>query len=174
MRRLRDREPVTAADQLAIVAFLEMHRERGRHADRAGIGVPAVLFKADGETEDATLHLGGLLLLNQYRWEGTRISGLGIESWPWKVLAGRGLATGDGAVLLWGNNSGTVTTISFPLSPNHLLVIGDDLPDGVRVNEYLARNSRRWLVGVRGSLNLGHASSLAELKAREGAADTAP
>lgn len=74
----------------------------------------------------------------------------------------KGLATGDGAVLLWRTTEGAgVFTISFPLSPTQLLVIGKDLPDDVPLNRLLAENSKRWIVGARGSLNFSKAAIIA-------------
>ncbi|MEV7875543.1 hypothetical protein [Microbacterium sp. NPDC089188] len=143
------------AERDAMIAFLDMHLARGRYADQANLRVPAVLVMTDGTTKDTELALGDVLTLSQSRQDVFRLSSLPLEEWDWKVLDAVGLATGDGAVLLWRpTKNDEVCTISFPLSPTKLLVIGEDLPDGIPLNVRIAENSRRWIVGVKGSLNL--------------------
>ena len=160
--KLRDRQTLTPAEQSAMVAFLDMHLDRGRYADQTKIRTPAVLLKTGGQVEDAELTLGDRLLLSQSLQDVIRLTELGLEQWPWRVREARALATGDGAVLLWRSTErAEVSTVSFPLSPARLLIIGDDLPDDARLNTLLAMNSRRWIVGVLGTLNLNQAAAIA-------------
>lgn len=58
-----------------------------------------------------------------------------------------GLATGDGAVMLWRKRSSApISAVSFPVSPTRLLVLGDGL-DGLTVPlNTLMSNCRGWLV----------------------------
>ena len=143
------------AEREAMITFLDMHLERGRYADQAKLRVPAVLVMRDGTTQDAELALGDVLTLSQSHPDVLRLSSLPLDHWDWKVLDAVGLATGDGAVLLWrATKDDEICTVSFPLSPTKLLVIGSDLPDDVPLNPRVAENSRRWIVGAKGSLNL--------------------
>ncbi|KIC59978.1 hypothetical protein RM52_00745 [Microbacterium hominis] len=138
-----------------MVAFLDMHLDRGRYADQAKVRTPAVLVKTGGALEDAQLTLGDRLLLAQAFTDVVRLAALGLEQWKWQVLELEGLATGDGAVLLWRSTKDSdLCTVSFPLSPTRLLVIGHDLPNNLPINLILARNCKRWLVGAAGTLNL--------------------
>ncbi|MGR0218632.1 DUF4238 domain-containing protein [Agromyces sp. ZXT2-6] len=153
---------LTPAEQSAMIAFLDMHLDRGRYADQTTIRTPAVLLRTGGWIEDAELNLGDRLLLSQSLRDVIRLTALGLEQWPWQVREAQHLATGDGAVLLWRPTDGAdISTISFPLSPTKLLVIGQDLPDDVRLNTLLAMNSRRWIVGLLGTLNLDQAAVIA-------------
>lgn len=143
------------AERKALVAFLDMHLDRGRYANQARTLAPAILVKTDGQHENAELNLGDLVLLSQYLPEVLRLSKLGIEEWRWEIWPVNGLITGDGAVLLWCEpGSEEVITISFPLSPTKLLVIGQTLPDGIWHNDRLAENCKRWIVGEIGTLRL--------------------
>lgn len=143
------------AEYSAIVAFLDMHLERGRYADQTKVRTPAVLVKAGGKFEDAELSLGDRLLLSQSFTDVVRLTALGLEHWKWQVLELEGLATGDGAVLLWApTKDAELSTISFPLSPTRLLVIGQDLPEDLPINLIMASKCRRWLVGAPGTLRL--------------------
>ncbi|WP_457101436.1 DUF4238 domain-containing protein [Microbacterium sp. P5_E9] len=160
--KLRNGEALDSHELSALVGFLDMHLARGRYADRAGVRVPAVLMKNDGSTEDAELNFGDMLLLSQYHPETLRLTTLGLEQWPWQIVEARGLATGDGAVLLWRPHANAeISTVSFPLSPTQLLVIGVELPADLPLNTRLAMNCRRWIVGLRGTLNLGQAAVIA-------------
>lgn len=152
---------LTAVERKAVIAFLDMHLDRGRYANQAKTLAPAVILKTDGSHENAELNLGDLLFLSQYLPEVLRLSKLGIEDWPWRVEYVNGLSTGDGAVLLWHEpGSEEVCTVSFPLSPTKLLVIGQPLADGVpHPNVKLAENSKRWIVGEVGTLNLKFATA---------------
>ncbi len=171
LRHLRQDGPVTVSDQTAVIAFLDMHLDRGRYADQAGIDVPAAIVKADGlsgnvmlNSEEAVLSLADRLVLSQGFSDVLRLASLGIENWPWHVVEARNLATGDGAVLLWEKTAGAgVSTVTFPLSPSELLVIGEELPldTPLNFNMFLAKNCRRWIVGAPGTLNLEQAAVFA-------------
>ena len=165
--KMRKGEPLTAAETLAVIAFLDMHLDRGRYADRTKVRAPAVVLRTDGRIEHAELALGDALLLSQSFQDVLRLTTLGLEQWPWQVREARGLATGDGAVLLWRPTDGAeISTISFPLSPTQLLVIGEDLPDDVPHNRLLAENSKRWIVGARGTLNFSKAAVIADRRSQ--------
>lgn len=160
--KLRNGDSLTAAERSAVIAFLDMHLDRGRYADKTKIRVPAVVLKTGGRIEDAELNLGDMLLLSQSIQDVLRLTTLGLEQWPWQVREGNGLATGDGAVLLWCSPDGAdISTISFPLSPTQLLVIGQNLPDGTPLNWKLAENSKRWIVGRKGTLDFSKAAVIA-------------
>lgn len=161
--KMRKGEPLTTAETRAVIAFLDMHLDRGRYADRTKVRAPAVVLRTDGRIEHTELALGDALLLSQSFQDVLRLTTLGLEQWPWQVREARGLATGDGAVLLWRPTDGAeISTISFPLSPTQLLVIGEDLADDVPHNRLLAENSKRWIVGARGTLNFSKAAVIAD------------
>lgn len=163
--KLRHGHTLTTAERRAVVAFLDMHLDRGRYADQAEILTPALLLKTGGLLEDAELNLGDRLLLSQSFRDVTRLTTLGLDGWPWQVREAQYLATGDGGVLLWRPTDGAeISTISFPLSPTKLLVIGEDLPDDVRLNTLLAINSKRWIIGVLGTLNRDKAAVIAQAR----------
>jgi hypothetical protein len=166
--KMRKGEPLTEAEARAVIAFLDMHLDRGRYADRTKVRAPAVALRTDGRIEHTELALGDALLLSQSFQDVLRLTTLGLEQWPWQVLEAKGLATGDGAVLLWRATDGAeITTVSFPLSPNQLLVIGEDLPDDVPLNQFLAKNSKRWIVGAKGSLNFNWAATTAAKRSQQ-------
>ena len=153
--KLRAGDDVTPDDMDAVITFLDMHLHRGRYADRASVRVPAVLIMNDGSIDDAELKLGDMLLLSHQQPDTLRLTSLGLPKWTWQIYPIDGLYTGDGAVLLWRPNADhELTTITFPLSPTQLLVIGDGLPENIDMNRFLVRNCRRWIVGQRGSLPL--------------------
>lgn len=160
--KLRNGHTLTAVEQSAVIAFLDMHLDRGRYADQTKIRIPAVVLKTGGLIEHANLTVGDRLLLSRYLPDVLRLTTLGLEQWPWQVREAQHLATGDGAVLLWRPTDGAdISTISFPLSPTQLLVIGQDLPDDAPLNPLLAENSRRWIVGVKGTLKFNKAAVIA-------------
>lgn len=168
--KLRTGKDVTVQDQDAVVAFLDMHLHRGRYADRANVRVPAVLMMKDGSAKEAELSLGDMLLLTQEPPDILRLSTRGLSDWPWRIYEVENLSTGDGAVLLWRPTADDdLTTVTFPLSPTQLLVIGDELPERhfESVNLYLAKNCRRWMVSERGSLNLAGAPEFVAQRATE-------
>jgi len=152
---------LTDTERDSMIAFLDMHLNRGRYADQTKLRAPALVLKSGGEVEKAELHLGDVLLLSQSHPEVTTLRTLGLGLWEWKVWPVEGLVTGDGAVLLWGSSpkNAEICTVTFPISPTQLLVIGRDLPDGMPMNDRIASNSRRWIVGSRGSLNLDWADA---------------
>ncbi|WP_166805174.1 DUF4238 domain-containing protein [Cryobacterium sp. TMT2-4] len=154
-------QSLTDEERDAMIAFLDMHLDRGRYADQTKLRAPALVLKTGGEIEEAELGLGDVLLLSQSLPEVLRLPTLGLDQWEWKVWPVEGLVTGDGAVLLWGSSSkdAEICTVTFPLSPTRLLVIGRDLPDGVPMNDRIASNSKRWIVGVHGSLKLDWADA---------------
>lgn len=159
IKKLREDEALTLDEMAPVIAFLDMHLDRGRYADQAKVLAPARLVRTDGEHEDTHLSLGDRLLLSQSLVEVLRLNTLGLEQWPWKVFEAEGLLTGDGAVLLWRKTEDAgICTVSFPLSPTRLLVIGEDLPDGIPLINRLTANCKRWIIGAPGTLNLNWAA----------------
>lgn len=168
INRLRGGQDMTHDDLDAVIAFLDMHLHRGRYADRANVRVPAMLVMKDGSARDAKLKLGDMLLLTQQHPETLRLTSLGLARWTWSLHPIDGLATGDGAVLLWRKTADAeLSTVTFPLSPTQLLVIGDDLPENVNMNAFLLRNCRRWMVGQHGTLPLDLAATIAADRAAD-------
>ncbi|KAB1658129.1 DUF4238 domain-containing protein [Pseudoclavibacter sp. CFCC 11306] len=163
LSKLRYGHKLSDQEKSDTVAFLDMHLHRGRYADQSEIDTPAVLLKTDGTTEEAKLKLADRLMLSQHMKDLLRLASLGIESWPWAVHNTKNLATGDGAVLLWGEaQDDAPSTVSFPLSPEHLLMIGRplDARHFDSLNARLAQKSRRWIVGQVGTLNLDWARTV--------------
>jgi len=157
----------TPKERTDLVNFLDMHLDRGRYADQTKVMTPAVVLSEDGGITDHEFNAADRLLLSQSLTGVVRLAGRGIENWPWHVYdTPIHLATGDGAVLLYRSPSGGATDVSrvtFPLSPNRLLVMGEQLQQAVdlrALNALMAQNSRRWVVGVRGTLNLAAAPTL--------------
>lgn len=152
-------DSLTAAEEAAMIDFLDMHLDRGRYADQTKVRAPAVLLKTGGVVEHAELTLGDRMILSQSLPEVLRLKTLGLEQWQWQVVEEHGLVTGDGAVLLWAESKGAkLCTVTFPLSPSRLLVIGQKLPDSLNPNGRLTTKSKRWIVGAPGTLNLNWAS----------------
>lgn len=121
-----------------------------------------MVLKTGGRIEEAKLALGDMLLLSRSMQGVLRLATLGLEQWPWQVREAKGLATGDGAVLLWRQSNGDeISTISFPLSSTRLLMIGQNLPDDAPLNWKLAENSKRWIVGEKGTLDFSKAAVIA-------------
>lgn len=168
--KLRDGERgVSDIERAALIAFLDMYLERGRYANLAKLRVPAVLMMKDGTSEEAELALGDVMTLSQSHPDVFRLSSLPFDQWEWKVLGTVGLVTGDGAVLLWRpTKDSEICSVSFPLSPTRLLVIGQDLPDGLPLNARVAQSSRRWIVGAEGSLDLARAKGPRRSPSRSG------
>jgi len=155
--KIRTGQTISREEQTAVIVFLDMHLHRGRYADRAGVRVPAVKVRLGGKVEDAELTLGDMLILTHQREETLRLDKLGLEDWPWGVTTYPEpcLITGDGAVLLWAPEGATVPVgIGFPLSPTQLLVIGEDLPDGVAATPLIESRCRRWIIAARGTFRL--------------------
>lgn len=158
MRSLAEGGQIQTRGQHAIVAFLDMHLERGRFADQTKRVAPAIAGGLGVEPRLVEMGLGDRLALSRVvDTEATRLSPLGLTNWKWRVVPIEdGLATGDGAVLLWrGASSPSIETVTFPLSSTRLLVIGADLlAPRQRLNYEIAVNSRRWLVDhVEGPLS---------------------
>lgn len=137
------------AGRAAIIAFLDMHVERGRYADQASVTLPAATGNMDGSIELVEMGLGDRLSLAEgLDRQAPRLSGLQLERKRWHVidLGTDQLITGDGAVLPFGERDQT-RTVTFPLSPAKLLLIGDNvLGRNVPFNWLVAQRSRRWLV----------------------------
>lgn len=171
IRMLRDGLEPTVEEQAQLIDFLEMHRFRGRYADRAGVRVPGIAVTTDGTAKDIELRLGDMTLLTRDREPGPKLTELGLERKNWTVWEVDDIPTGDGAVMLWGSSSATgadsVSVVTFPLSPTQLLLIGDELPEGVPFTTRLAMNCRRWIVGKKDSLNFKQAAVIAAERAKE-------
>lgn len=151
--RLRAGESPSKAETQSVIEFLDMHLHRGRYANRAGDSQPARLFMTDGSVQDAELNYGDLLSLAHDHPDTLRLTTLGLERWTWQLFSTNGLYTGDGAVLLWRPDSNSdLSTVTFPLSPTQLLVIGDPIPEDFNVNLAIVNNCRRWIVGQQGTL----------------------
>lgn len=75
--KLRARHAPTASDKDDVIAFLDMHLDRGRYADQSEVRTPAVLVKTDGSSEDASLSLGDRLLLSRHMEGVVRLAALG-------------------------------------------------------------------------------------------------
>lgn len=151
--KLRAGEGLCQEEAEAVIAFLDMHLHRGRYADRAGVRVPAMLLMKDGTTQEKDLLLGDMLLLTHEHADTLRLTSRGLEKWTWQIFTTDSLYTGDGAVLLWRPDAEhDLSTVTFPLSPTQLLVIGDDVPSDLNINRFIVHNCRRWIVGQRGTL----------------------
>ncbi|WP_218682638.1 DUF4238 domain-containing protein [Microbacterium sp. BF1] len=153
LNRLRAGVIPTGPDKLAVIEFLDMHLHRGRYADRAGDSQPATLFMKDGSVEETHLNYGDLISLAHDHPDTLRLTSFGLEGWQWQIYTTTNLWTGDGAVMLFRPNPDhPLSTVTFPLSPTQLLVIGDDVPTDFDMSRAIARRSRRWVVGPRGNL----------------------
>lgn len=151
--RLRTGHGLTRDETQSMIEFLDMHLHRGRYADRVGARQPARLLMDDGTVQDKELNYGDLLSLAHDHTDTLRLTDLGLETWTWQVFSTSGLYTGDGAVLLWRPDADhDLSTITFPLSPTEILVIGEGIPVDVDVNRSIVNNCRRWIVGQRGTL----------------------
>lgn len=150
---LRAQETLTLEMQIAVIEFLDMHLERGRYADQAAVTTPAVILKVGGETEKTNLKLGDRLLLSRNMEGFFRLRDLSLELWPWRIYTSDLLVTGDGAVLLFRETRDSeICTVTFPISPTQLLVIGREIDVNLQINEFIMRNCRRWVVGAIGVL----------------------
>lgn len=152
--KLRNDELIDRDEQHSVIAFLDMHLERGLYADQTKIPTQAVAVMIDGTSKPITLGLADRLIFSRYMEGASRLADHGLEEWPWTVYEGGGLVTGDGAVLRWAESkeNSALRTVTFPLSPTRLLVIGHPIDESIPVNEVLARNCRRWLVGRKDTL----------------------
>lgn len=51
-------------------------------------------------------------------------------------------------MLLWSETKDReLCTVTLPISPTQMLVIGEDIDPAIPINNLLAMRSRRWLVG---------------------------
>ena len=153
LNRLRAGIDPYPGDPEAIIEFLDMHLHRGRYANKAGDSQQASLFMTDGSVQESELNYADLLSLAHDHPDTLRRPTLGMETWPWQIYTTTNLWTGDGAVMLWRPNAESeLATVTFPLSPTQLLVIGDDVPTDFDMGRAIARNSRRWVIGEKGTL----------------------
>ncbi|KQR22471.1 hypothetical protein ASF79_09565 [Agreia sp. Leaf335] len=162
--RLRGEDP-TLDDKTvaAMIAFLDMHLNRGRYADQMEVRTPALLLKTDGTIKGVELNAADRLLLSHSLEDVIRLKAFDLESWEWRIYPGE-FITGDGAVLLFHETEGAdLCTVAYPLSPTQLLLIGKPFDRPVALNPLIAGKSRRWLVGRPGTLRKG-----ALLPARDG------
>ncbi len=152
--KLRAGTALERNEQHSVIAFLDMHLERGTYADQAKIQTPALAVRTDGTSEEVGLRLADRLILSRHMKEADRLADHGLENWQWAVYEGGGLVTGDGAVLRWAESkqNNALCTVTFPLSPTHLLVIGRPLDERVPINEVLVSRCRRWIIGQVGTL----------------------
>lgn len=150
MRSLAEGTPINLRGQEAVVAFLDMHLERGRFADQTKHVARAVAGGLKIEPQLVEMGLGDRLALSRVvDAQAVRLLPLGITNWRWRVESiEQGLATGDGAVLLWTDPSdGALETVTFPLTSTELLVVGADLQaPRARLNFAIGLNCRRWIV----------------------------
>lgn len=134
----------------AIIQFLDMHLERGRYADQAKVTVPVALGSINAPVKIMDMGLGDRLTFSRdIDTDVVRLSTLDLERWRWRVYeVESGLVTGDGAVLMFQQTTGApVNAVTFPLSFDKLLVIGDGI-DGLalHINQLISSKCRRWLV----------------------------
>lgn len=156
IRTLAGGGAIRVGGQEAVIRFLEMHRERGLYADQVKTRVPVISGNfMTGAIEERELGLGDrLTLARSANKEDARITDLRLDRRRWQVVeVSSGLLTGDGAVLQWAPSAeATVSTVTFPISPKRLLIVGDDIDVPWRRLNYLAASrSRRWIVGQPGS-----------------------
>lgn len=156
--KLRSGHELSRFEKTSLVAFLDMHLDRGRYAGQADVATPAVMMMADGQMKDVDFNMADRMLISQSFPEVVRLTTRSLEDWPWQVVYGTDgslLATGDGAVLLWQESEESgLSTVSFPLSPTQLLVIGRSLPETLPLNPLMAEKSQRWLIGQQGTFNM--------------------
>lgn len=151
LRNLATGGSLTSDGEVAVLDFLDMHQERGQYADQAEVRIPVAAGNIyAGSVSMEQMGLGDrLTLARDTDTEAVRVSSLGVKRWRWRVLpVDSGLATGDGAVMLWRKRSSApISAVSFPVSPTRLLILGDGL-DGLTIplNTLLMSNCRRWLV----------------------------
>lgn len=151
IQKLRRGEKLGDVGKLRLIAFLDMHLDRGRYADQANILTPAIALHHDFSTSEIQLNMSDRITLSRHLPEVERLTDQGMEGWEWEVRGAQKLITGDGAVLLWSTDrSEKLAGVTFPLSPTELLVIGPGLPGQPNLNGLVQGNSKRWLVGSRG------------------------
>lgn len=154
--KLRRGIELTSSETAALIAFLDMHLDRGRYADQAGMVIPATLLKTDGSIENVDFSVADRLRLSRSLPEILRLASLGLDQWEWRIEPQpAGLITGDGAVLLFPSPEGAgFRTIAFPLSPTQLLVIGERLEPETPINRHIVTASRRWIISLRGTIQM--------------------
>jgi hypothetical protein len=154
--KLRREIELTPSEMAAMIAFLDMHLDRGRYADQAGIVLPAAVLKTDGSVESADFSVADRLRLSRSLPDVLRLATLSLDQREWRVEPHpEGLVTGDGAVLLFPEPAGAeLRSIAFPLSPTQLLVIGEPLQVHAPINRHITDASRRWIIGLRGTLKM--------------------
>ncbi|QVG65554.1 hypothetical protein JG551_002989 [Curtobacterium flaccumfaciens pv. flaccumfaciens] len=154
--KLRRGIELTPGEMTAVIAFLDMHLDRGRYAAQAGTVIPATLLKTDGSIENADFSVADRLRLSRSLPEVLRLASLGLDRWEWRVEPKLdGLITGDGAVLLFHEAERVgLRTIAFPLSPTQLLVIGEPIQPDTPINRHIVEASRRWIISLRGTLKM--------------------
>ncbi|MCE0459635.1 DUF4238 domain-containing protein [Curtobacterium flaccumfaciens] len=159
IRRLREEPPSLDREHVqAMIAFLDMHLNRGRYADKTEARAPAVILNTSGSIQDVEFRIGDIITLSGGMTDVLHLTTLGLDDWDWRVISDESgaLITGDGAVLLFAETQGAdVRTVSFPLSPTQLLVVGQPFPSDVPINDLIAQKSRRWLIGQPGTLKKG-------------------
>lgn len=167
LRKLREGQPVSSNEKHRALQFMQMFRLRGTYSGEHKTPVPGVMVRLNIQTGQSELgpldlSLGDKLFLAQLHDQSVDLQDLGLEAAPWRVVTYERpcLATGDAAVQLWGDEPpGSVSAITFPLSPHELLVIGTLVPVDqsslpMFINHVIAQRSRRWLIGPLGSLNM--------------------
>lgn len=148
---------MTLDETNSLVIFFNMHLERIWYANQIKIQIPGLAFQSNGEIKSINLNLADRIILDRFICN-TNLLSLGIEKWPWELVNLRKnieFFTGDGAVILWRKiGSINVSTITFPIASDKILVIGNDFfqiwPD---FNTVLVLKSRRWLVGKKEQLS---------------------
>lgn len=152
LRRLRECQEHPEEVRDNVIQFLAMHRLRGLYADQADRSTHATLLMSDGSSRQSDLLVGDRMALTHFKEAEDPLTRLGIAEWPWNIWEVGEAVTGDGAVILWRESGeDDTTTITFPLSPTEILVIGRPLKDPPDLNLVTAVKSRRWLVGRRGA-----------------------
>jgi len=150
LHALADGGQLQNAGREAVVEFLDMHHQRGRFADQAAVKIPAVALGLGIEPHPIEMGLGDRLTLSRdVDKTSIRMSSLGLTRRRWRVEAVEsGLATSDGAVMLWQDaNDPAVRSVTFPLSPTRLLVIGEEIDTRhIELNRLIVAASRRWIV----------------------------
>lgn len=167
--KLRQGDPLSPVERTRLVAFLDMHLDRGRYADQAKLTSLGIALGMDGTLSPIELNMADRIALSQFLPEVTRLRDAGAADWEWQVRETRTpLITGDGAVLLWRQNEPEgLAGVSFPLSPTQLLVIGPAPHTLPSVNGLVQSNSKRWLVGTRGTFVGGDNANRAARRARK-------
>lgn len=149
IRTLTESGTINNHGRSAIANFIEMHRERGLYADQTKVRMP-VIFGGPGGIRPETMGLGDRLALRDSVDTGiAKLKNLELRRWRWRVHETEwSIITGDGAVLLWRDYPDSpISTVTFPLSPNKLLMIGAEFNENdFPINQCIADNCRRWII----------------------------